>query len=142
MTNNLESPTIVTLTDEVTYFYYFLTKEEPKTKIIKAYIDAHTKIESLRHCSDLELADVHKIILKQINPYGIEFWLRDRVENHVLCQKLSLLNYLVETGHDGLSNRNRNTGFFRGGIELIFIFWAGLFILLRGRIQKFLYGIV
>jgi len=127
------------LIDEIKFFYKALFGENPPEKLVYYYIKAHSNIIRLSDFDYAQFETVQMIINKNLDCVGIEPWLRNNKQRHLLSSKLILVTYLAESGADfDYFARNKK----RSKLKFILCLIFSIFILMRGYYQKYKYGLL
>jgi hypothetical protein len=87
----------VMLNNESRYFYKCLFKKDAPSGMVALYRTIHIECPSLFTALDCEVSTVARIATERLDAVGIEPWLRNREQRHLLSRKLLLLTYLAET---------------------------------------------
>lgn len=130
------------LVSEVNYFHQQIFRRNAPNTFVEAYLAVHLDRYDLFIADEHQKQTVRLIVERKLDALGIELWLRSKNKNHLLSSKLQLMFYIAECDALHPEFRFKATGhlqcFLRLGISGLY---AGL-RLVRGRIQKSLYGLV
>jgi hypothetical protein len=130
------------LLEELRYLYALIFHRCPTNKILESYVRAHAEIVDFRDADKSQLKTVRIIVINRLDAIGIEPFFRGREIRHILSAKMLLLAYLAECEgtHSEFSHDNSC-----GHMALVSIFYAVIeatIHVMRGCIQKALYGLV
>jgi len=110
--------------------------------LIENYMRAHAELPDMARVSNSELRTVQIIIEKGLDALGIEPWLRSGPERHLLSRKLLLIAYLAECDAAHPEFRQEANGHACSFAQLCRSTMLAAIHLLRGRLQKTLYGLL
>ncbi len=125
---------------EVLHRQFFLC--DAPQGLINEYLRAHAELPDMTRASDSELRTVRVIIEKELDALGIEPWLRTGSERHLLSRKLLLTAYLAECDATHPEFRQEVNGRIHSLAHVCRTTALAAFHLLRGRLQKALYGLL
>jgi hypothetical protein len=129
------------LRKEAVFLYKAAFNKSIPDTLLERYLRAHADLTKQLEGAPFELQIVKTIIEKNLDPVGIEPWLRKKGrQHHLLTRKLLLLSFLNECGGNpaGIS---RSPDRFALPCMALTVCAAAL-ALLRGRIQAARYGLV
>lgn len=129
----------LTLEVEVLHRQFF--RHDAPPKLIEGYWRAHAELPDLACRNSNQLRTIAVIIEKRLDALGIEPWLRSGSERHLLSRKLLLIAYLAESDAAHPEFRKHAEGRMRSLAQLC----RGALMairLVRGRVQKALYGLL
>jgi len=119
----------------------FFRRDAP-LRFIEYYTMAHAELPELARANDNELRTVRIVIVRGLDALGIEPWLRSGSRRHLLSRKLLLIAYLAECDAAHPEFRQEVRGRVRSLVHLGRSSALAAIRLLRGRLQKFLYGLL
>ena len=130
------------LIHELEIFHYQFFSCVPPVVTVSAYIAAHRDKPELFYASESEIRTINIIVEKNINALGIEPWLRISSKRHLLSRKLLLISYLAECDAAHQDFRQESKGLFHSFIGIFFSLSLGAFLLVKGRIDISIYGLL
>ena len=132
----------ISLTREVELLHRQFFRRDAPQGLVKEYMRAHAEFPDIARASESELRTVRIIIEKKLDALGIEPWLRTGPERHLLARKLLLIAYLAECDTEHPEFRLEVKGRVRSLLQLCKSGALAGIILLNGRYQKALYGLL
>jgi hypothetical protein len=124
---------------EMKFFYMALFGMRPSKKLIQCYAQAHDDLIDLSDFDSAQIQTLMVILEQNLDPVGIEIWLRRKGKRHLLSVKLLLVSYLAESGGNiDCFVRNKH----RSKFQLILCLIFSIFIFIRGYHQKYKYGLL
>lgn len=130
------------LTREVEVLHHQFFRCDAPQGLIEGYVRAHAELSDITRASDSELRTVRVIVEKELDALGIEPWLRSRPERHLLSRKLLLIAYLAECDAVHPEFREEAKGSISSLVQLCRSSVLAVAHLVRGRLQKALYGLL
>ena len=129
----------LTLSNEMKFFYKALFGLKPPEKLIQHYMQAHNVLIDSSDFDEVQVETIRLILKKNLDPVGIELWLRHKRKRHLLSAKLMLVSYLAESGGKVDCFSRSQT---RSKINLILYLIGSIFTFVRGYYQKNKYGLL
>lgn len=133
---------ICRLTHEVQVLHLQFFGAAAPQEFIKAYVKFHIDSPKLVQATNEEIQTVVTVINKELNAFGIEPWLRGGPTRHLLSRKLLLISYLAECDAAHLESSQLLKGRWAILVQLFRNSLNGIGLLLKGRFQMALYGLL
>lgn len=130
------------LRKEAEYLHFSMFRRCSTDNILNAYVRAHAEIPNLGTASEQQIRTVRVIVSRRLDALGIEPWLRDKKVRHLLGAKILLVAYLAECDACHTEFSRRNSGGRMALAKIVHATLMAVLRLLRGRIQKALYGLI
>lgn len=130
------------LSHEVQVLHLQFFRRPAPQSLVEAYLKFHVDSLMLMQATDDELRTVVVVVNKGLDALGIEPWLRGGSARHLLSRKLLLIAYLAECDAAHLESSRGVRGRWRSLVQLFRSTVIGTGHLLKGRLQKALYGLL
>lgn len=130
------------LNREANALYHQFFRHAAPQGLTESYTRAHAEMPGLAQVTDSELRTVRLVIERGLDALGIEPWLRSNSGRHLLSRKLLLIAYLAECDVTHPEYRQEVKGRFRSFVLLVRSVALAAIRLVRGRLQKTLYGLL
>ena len=130
------------LTHEVQVLHSQCFGRAAPQELIKAYVKFHIESPKLVEATNEEIQTLVTVINKELDAFGIEPWLRGGPTRHLLSRKLLLISYLAECDAAHLESSQLLKGRWCILVQLFCNSVNGIGLLLKGRFQKALYGLL
>ena len=130
------------LCEEARYLHRCMFRRSSPNGLVEAYVRAHAELPDLRVIDERQRRTVHYIVVRRLDAFSIEPWLRCKGTRHALSAKILLIAYLAECDarHPEFVRRqsNRQGALASIGFTTIIAFLR----LFRGYVQKAWHGLV